>query len=609
MTPVQLESLTPAGATPRYQMLYRFSHAGTDGEIATDRAAIEAAAPPGAVTGARSWLAVKQLQAANTGAFVPFVVAFGVLGLVLSVLIVSIVVSGAVGAATRRIGILRALGFTPAQVTRAYVAQALVPAVAGVALGAVLGTLLAVPIVRTAETGYGTAGLSVPIWVTVVVAMAGLATVTVAATVPALRAGRLRPVEAIAVGRTPVAGRGQWAQRLAGRLPVPRPISLGLANPFTRPGRSLLTAATVVFGVATVTLAVGITVSLGAVETGRDLDSAGQVVVDTGGPPQLGSGAIHVPGPGNKPAAPADPAAVAAAIVAQPGTGAYYGTRIEQASVSGITGLARLIGYQGDSSWATHPMVTGQWISGGGQAVVTGRFLTAAGVRVGDVLTVSNGAHSTRLTIVGEVFSLSDDGMDLLTDMSTLAALGQSDEPAEFHVSLRPGTDVSTYLGSLNAALPTGAVAGTNRSSHSDVIAVMNSLIALLTVLLVVAAGMGVLNTVVLDTRERIHDLGVVKALGMTPRQIVSMVLTSIAGIGLVSALVGLPLGIALHHVVMPAMAEVTGERLPTAVIAVYGPVMAGLLLLGGIVIGVVGALPPAGWAAGVRPATALRTE
>ena len=157
----------------------------------------------------------------------------------MSVLIISIVVSGAVGAATRRIGILRALGFTPAQVTRAYVAQALVPAVAGVALGAVLGNLVAVPIVRTAETGYGTAGLSVPIWVTVVVAMAGLATVTVAATVPALRAGRLRPVEAIAVGRTPVAGRGQWAQRLAGRLPVPRPISLGLANP-VHPARPLV---------------------------------------------------------------------------------------------------------------------------------------------------------------------------------------------------------------------------------------------------------------------------------------------------------------------------------------------------------------------------------
>ena len=65
----------------------------------------------------------------------PFLVAFGVLGLVMSVLIIGIVVSGAVGAGTRRIGILKALGFTPAQVVRAYVAQALIPAAVGTVLG------------------------------------------------------------------------------------------------------------------------------------------------------------------------------------------------------------------------------------------------------------------------------------------------------------------------------------------------------------------------------------------------------------------------------------------------------------------------------------------
>jgi hypothetical protein len=45
---------------------------------------------------------------------------------------------------------------------------------------------------------------------------------------------------------------------------------------------------------------------------------------------------------------------------------------------------------------------------------------------------------------------------------------------------------------------------------------------ALLTLMLVSVAGLGVLNFVVLDTRERVHDLRVCKALGMSPRQTVS---------------------------------------------------------------------------------------
>ena len=77
--------------------------------------------------------AAKQEAIGNTQVFIPFLLVFGMLGLFLSVLIISIVVSGAVVAGIRRIGVLKALGFTPQQVMRAYVAQALIPAAIGVA--------------------------------------------------------------------------------------------------------------------------------------------------------------------------------------------------------------------------------------------------------------------------------------------------------------------------------------------------------------------------------------------------------------------------------------------------------------------------------------------
>jgi putative ABC transport system permease protein len=50
------------------------------------------------------------------------------------------------------------------------------------------------------------------------------------------------------------------------------------------------------------------------------------------------------------------------------------------------------------------------------------------------------------------------------------------------------------------------------------------SLIQLLTILVAVLAGLGVLNATLMLTREPVHDLGVYKAVGMTPRQTITMV-------------------------------------------------------------------------------------
>ena len=86
-----------------------------------------------------------------------------------------------------------------------------------------------------------------------------------------------------------------------------------------------------------------------------------------------------------------------------------------------------------------------------------------------------------------------------------------------------------------------------------------------MTLLLAAVAGLGVLNTVVLQTRERVHDLGVFKAVGMTPRQTIAMVVCSVAGIGLVAGLIAVPVGVALHHYVLPIMGNAAQTGIPAA--------------------------------------------
>ncbi|WP_158848749.1 ABC transporter permease [Saccharothrix deserti] len=586
-----------------YQMLYRFSAADTAEQVDAGRAAVTAAVPEGALNGSQSWLVLKKTADRSIAVFVPFLIAFGVLGLFMSLLVVGNVVAGAVGAGTRRIGILKALGFTPAQVVRAYMGQALIPAAVGTALGVVAGNLLAIPMLAETEEVYGAVTLTVAPWVDVVVILGALAMVSVTAWVSALRAGRLRTVDAIAVGRTPRPGRGQWAARLTARLPLPRPISLGLARPFARPARAVAMTAAVLFGATAVTFAVGLAASLNQVQIARNHDSA-DVTVGSMGPGMMGPG-----GPSRRPAA--DPAAISAVIDAQPGTRAHYSTATTRMTVPGVADFTKVVAFDGDATWDGYQMTSGRWFDKPGEAVAPTTFLTATGTKIGDTVTLKDADRTYTVKIVGDVFEMSNDGMVLFTDARTVTITDSEPQRAGHFIALQPGTDVTAYTNTLDTALkPLGVNAepgGKNQASETLIL--INSLTATLTLMLVAVAAMGVLNAVVLDTRERVRDLGVHKALGMTPRQTIAMVIASVVVIGAVGGAVGVPVGVALHDVVLPAMGDSAGIGLPASVFTVHNPTGLVLLGIGGLLIAVLGALLPATWAARTRTATALRTE
>ncbi|MFF0558776.1 ABC transporter permease [Streptomyces sp. NPDC004266] len=607
VVPGQLTALA-GGRPPALQMLYRLTAAGTAADVTAGRKAVTAAAPAGAVTGSRSYLDVRETARENTAAFVPFVTAFALLGLAMSVLVIGIVVSGAVGAATRRIGILKSLGFTPLQVGRAYVAQALIPGTVGSVLGVALGNALAVPLMAEVAEVYGTTEVLIPAWVDLAVPAGALALVAGTALGPALRAARLPTATVLRLGPATGGGRGRAVRGLLGRLPLPRPVALGLAAPFARPARAASTAAAVTFGALAVTFAVGLGSTLVAVKTDGDPDRGGDVTVRTvalpRGNPEGPGGAPPLPGK------PADPAAVAAAIAALPGTGSAYRTARTQLEAAGLKGGVPVVAYEGDTSGSRHTMVSGRWFGAGGEAVAATRFLRATGVRVGGTVTLSEQGRGVRLRIVGEVFDLGDDGMTLRTAAASVATLRPRYQPADFAVTVTAGTDAARYAERLDAAVsPLGAEAAVTEGGRSSVIRAMQALVVMLTLMLVVVACLGVLNTVVLDTRDRARDLGVLKALGMTPGQTVAQVLTSVGALGLVSGLVGVPLGVALHGRVMPAMGRAVGTTIPPADIDVYGAPLLVLLATAGVVIVTAGALLPAGRAARTTTARALRAE
>jgi putative ABC transport system permease protein len=101
----------------------------------------------------------------------------------------------------------------------------------------------------------------------------------------------------------------------------------------------------------------------------------------------------------------------------------------------------------------------------------------------------------------------------------------------------------------------------------------------------------------------------VFKAVGMTPRQTIAMVVCWIVGAGLLAGIAAIPVSMVLHASVVHAMASAGQTGVPASYVNVFSPVELVALALAGLVIGVTGALLPASWAARAGTALALRAE
>ena len=422
--------------------------------------------------------------------YAPFVVAFAIIGLVMSVLIVANVVSGAVIAGYYRIGILKSIGFTPGQVVAAYTGQVTVPAVAGCLGGVALGNLLSAPLLRKTADVYGVGRLGVPLWVNVAVPLAMCGLVALAAVLPALRAGRLSATQALAAGRAPRTGRGYLAHRLLGRLALPRPVTIGLASPFARPARMAATLAAVLLGVTAVTFAVGLVTSLRRAVADLNLTKTEQVQVYYNGPGPSGPKR-----PGRAQPSSAQPQrAIAAALGSLPGTAHYVLEEDDQyVKVSGLVQPIAVTAFVGNAGWTGYAMSSGHWYTGPDQAVVPKRLLTTLHATVGDTVTITGlGGRAIPVRIVGEVFDQEHDGLTMLTDWRTLAAAdpGLTPDPlnAQYDVGLRPGTDPTAYVHALGPKLGSSYGVSINQNGGA---AIAIALAGTLTLLLSIAAGLG----------------------------------------------------------------------------------------------------------------------
>jgi putative ABC transport system permease protein len=312
-------------------------------------------------------------------------------------------------------------------------------------------------------------------------------------------------------------------------------------------------------------------------------------------------------GPGQAPTAAQD-AAVPAALRAQPGTRHDVAVYTAEVKVPGVAQNVLAWAFGGDASWTGYGLIAGRWYDAPGQADVNTAFLNQSGLAVGDTATVNTGTAQVTVRIAGEVFQPSGEPR-VYGSARTLPGVASRQNLQRWDVGLRPGASPAGYIQAVNRTLGGHSPWAATTPHTGNFYSVASTLISLLALMVAVAAGLGVLNTVLMTTRDRVHDLGIFKALGMRPGQMLTMVTCWIAGPAVVAAAIAAPAAVALNTATVRAMADTAHTGVPASLTQVFPPSRLALLSLAALAIAVAGALLPASWAARARPAAALRAE
>jgi putative ABC transport system permease protein len=270
--------------------------------------------------------------------------------------------------------------------------------------------------------------------------------------------------------------------------------------------------------------------------------------------------------------------------------------------------------YDGDSSWLGWSLVSGHWYNGPGQIDVSTAFAADTHRTTGETVRLTVNHKPVTVRIAGEVF-IPSPAPAVWVSWQTLGRPAAALAVHQYDIDITPGTSIQGYTGALHRALQQAlgpSIVVGNEGAASIAGFLDTSLFSWLTVLVAVLAALGVLNAALMATRERVHDLGVFKAVGITPRQTITMVTSWAIPPAIIAAAIALPAGLIIQDHLVRRLASHTalhGTALPGSFVNVLADTDLLLLALAGLAIAIAGALGPATWAALSKTTTALHAE
>jgi putative ABC transport system permease protein len=485
-----------------------------------------------------------------------FLLIFAYVSLFVGAFIIFNTFSITVAQRTREFGLLRTLGASRGQILREVIFEGLLLGVGGSLLG-LLGGIALAPALDQLFKAFGAdlpdSGTVLQTRTIVVSLLVGTIVTLLAGLTPALRATRVPPLAAMREG-VEIGGRRRLFRR---RYLIVRPLArtvgalvswrgitgrLARENTMRQPGRTMVTAAALTVGLALVTfVAVLADGTKASIDRAVSRSFAGALIVENS---QAGN-------------EQGIPALVAPALRQVPGVASATPIAFTKARLRGSSSNASVTAVDPSTFGAVYRI---EWKQGSpatllslgsSGTIVTKGYAEAHHLKVGQTVYVLTPAERIiPLTVRG----IANDNARLLGNFTislplARAAFGQRDDALDF-VSYAPGASnaqVQPAVNRLLAARFPQAKSRTAAQFKADQANQINTLLALIYVLLalsVIVSLFGIVNTLILSIYERTRELGMMRAIGTSRRQVRQMIRYESIITALIGGILGLLIGL-----------------------------------------------------------------
>ncbi|MFB6841282.1 ABC transporter permease [Streptomyces sp. NPDC056361] len=501
---------------------------------------------------------------------------------------------------TREIGLMRAIGSSRRQVNRSVLVEAVLLGVVGSVAGVAAGIGLAVGLMKLMSAvgmELSTRDLTVK-WTTPVVGLVlGIVVTVLAAYIPARRAGKVSPMAALRDAGTPADGKAGWVRGGLGLALT----AAGAAALWTATRAAEAGPGSLWLGLGVVLSLLGFVV-VGPLLAGGVVRVLGVVVLRVFGPvgrmaernalrnPRRtgATGAALMIGlalvaclsvVGSSMVASATEEldrSVGADFIVQSGTGQPIVPQAQQA-LEKVPGLDHVTEYRWVDAKVTDPRgkvstadmaatdptymkdlrreTTAGTLAdayGKGAMSVGSDYATEHGVKVGDVLTVAfKGGETAKLKVAAITADTGQvDKGAMYVNVATLAEYVPADRMPHsllLLASAKDGQETQAYQAVKDALAAYPQYKASNQADYKedlkDQVGQLLNIVYGLLALAIVVAVLGVVNTLALSVVERTREIGLMRAIGLSRRQLRRMIRLESVVIALFGALLGLGLG------------------------------------------------------------------
>jgi putative ABC transport system permease protein len=452
---------------------------------------------------------------------------FGLFVLVLSGILVVNLLTAMMASQVRQIGVMKAIGGTRTAIARIYFSQALFLGIAAVIVALPLGLLGSRALCRYMAVflNFNIYSFAVPVWVYLLVALVGIAAPLAAAAYPVWK-GSGSPVRValadFGVGETTFGAR-RFDRLLAGVGGTFRPLALSIRNSFRRRARAVLTLATLAAGGLFFLSALNVRASM--INTLDRMFGARKFDLSV---------ALRDTYDGEK---------VQEALSATPGIRRAEGwlwtegsLGNEQFGVMGLPAGAQLFEPEIIEGRMLQPDDT--------DAIVVNNALARRfpQMRVGDTMSVSTEGVEKNWRVVGvvrEAFSPSTGYVPLSLVQSQSAPLVNS---LRLALDRTDEDSIAAVKSNLDRNLERRGMRARSSTSKADTRFGFDQHMVMIYVFLIVMSviigcvgGLGLMTTMSLNVLERRREMGILRAIGATPRIVWAMVIAEGSVIGVLS--------------------------------------------------------------------------